>query len=330
MFESHLNDLIENTMNDENANIYKTSKKIEHSRGGLKDLIVHPSSGSGSGSPKTNISTPTSNNSSGSSTPKTSISTVSSHQSVAKTANSSSIKSTQIKSQSLREVLEEWRSEFYPNLTYDDFNENLKPVNNNLANKSKKNGDDIDTDEDEEDEVSDNESTSSSSSGSSSSSNSTKGNDYNGNINYHEYLENNNMLGGFRLEENNENEEKEENEEIDQESADSLEESTNQTLQNSSLLEQRVKQWMKDIHFDIDQSSKIFLNQLPPQIFESPQLGSIGSDLPMTPSTKESPNPNSNSKNQFDLWRENFNKSMDEKMLEKKRTNKITITSNKQ
>ncbi|KAN0042093.1 hypothetical protein ACTFIV_004652 [Dictyostelium citrinum] len=314
MFDSHIEDLIENRVMNDDITSNKSSPSLKSiqppiSRG-LKDLINHPPT------PKSNLSdigSVGSQNSSKSTTPQLN------KKSKTTSAINSSIKFANRKDQSLREVVEEWRTDFYPDLSYDYFNENpITPSNNNNSNYSfngNKNNEkeeeeeeeeeeDKDTEEEEEDENSTTED------GDNDENNEEKEDDTKNNSTYNEYINNLNNMKDQKIEQ----------------------------VEQESLLEQRVKQWKSDTRSDILESSELFMEHLPQRVFEKKVI----SELPMTPSTKREPiqsppnnkkkNNNNNSsggKSQFEYWRENFNKTMDEKMKEKKRTNKITITSNK-
>ncbi|KAK5580380.1 hypothetical protein RB653_000396 [Dictyostelium firmibasis] len=324
MFDSHIDDLIENrVMNDDiTSSGNKSSPSLKSiqppiSRG-LKDLINHPP-------PKSNISdigSVGSQNSSKSTTPQ--------FNKKSKTTNSS-IKFANRRDQSLREVVEEWRTDFYPDLSYDYFNENsIQPSsnsNNNSYNFNKNNEKEDDDDDDDDDE------------NSTTSENDEDGDDDNDDNDDDQQQEEDNVKNNSTYNEyiNNLN---------------NMKDQKNEQEKKETLLEQRVKQWKSDIRSDILESSELFMEHLPQRIFEK----NVISELPMTPSTKKEPiqppnnknssnnnnnNNNNNNKNnnnsssinsgksQFEYWRDNFNKTMDEKMKEKKRTNKITITSNK-
>ncbi|KAM9958067.1 hypothetical protein ACTFIW_013043 [Dictyostelium discoideum] len=332
MFDSHIEDLIENRVMNDEITSNKSSPSLRSiqpqiSRG-LKDLINHPL-------PKSNLSdigSVGSQNSSKSTTPQLN------KKSKTTAAINSSIKFANRKDQSLREVVEEWRTDFYPDLSYDYFNENpiLSSSSNNNNNDYNFNGNknnekednEEEEDEDDHDNDDDDDDDNENSSTEDSDEDSDKDNDESkeeendnvkNNSTYNEYINNLNNMKDQKVEQ----------------------------VQEESLLEQRVKQWKSDIRTDILESSELFMEHLPQRVFEKKVI----SELPMTPSTKKEPiqspsNSNNNNNNttnssssssssggggksQFEYWRDNFNKTMDEKMKEKKRTNKITITSNK-
>ncbi|KAF2072912.1 hypothetical protein CYY_005769 [Polysphondylium violaceum] len=112
------------------------------------------------------------------------------------------------------------------------------------------------------------------------------------------------------------------------------EQSKKEEKESESLLQQRVKQWQQDIHFDIKESSKHFYENLPPKIIVNRSICGKGNSSNNDKDNNGSSNNNNSNDNDnlgvedsFLKWRNQFNDAMDCKMKETKRSTKIIITS---